>query len=305
MKILFDNYGGNFSTEPHYMYKALQEVQVDATVWANKNISTFDMFDSYKPDVFVTHYSLLTSDTVKYLQQNKSIELVLNITDITDNDLVSVETFLQNTNVSCKFMFTNNMSKKKSAFRVENIMPAADLFIPKQQPSPSRIPFAFVCGNSGGFEVSDMESTLEEKEVYHLIGYPNKSEDLDFEANIIKMHQIVGLYESIMLVGNMDFVCTQLFFDMSLRAPHCGFFDHNRYNAEEAAQEQARIKDFVGFLWNNNAPDDIDEKDIPESIKRTIMRRHTCFNRAERFMKFLGDSEAATKLQQIQNKLEV
>jgi hypothetical protein len=274
-------------------------------VWVDKNISTFDMFDSYKPDLFVTHYSLLTSDTVKYLKQSTKVDLILNVTDITENDLKSVESFLDSNKIKCKFMFTNNLSKKQSKIRMENIMPAADLFIPKQQDSPRKIPFAFVCDNQKGFDVSKLESTLNGKEVYHLIGYPNKSDDMDYDGNIIKMNQICPIYSSIMLVGDINFVASQLFFDMTLRSTHCGFFNPTNYTEQEQKVESDKLDGFLGFLWNNNPPENLEDQDLGELMRKTVMKRHSCFNRAERFMKFVGDDDAVKNLQQIQGTLGV
>ena len=34
-------------------------------------MSAFDMFDSFKPDLFISHFQFVNDDCMKYLSQNK------------------------------------------------------------------------------------------------------------------------------------------------------------------------------------------------------------------------------------------
>ena len=61
MKILFHNYSNSTSTEPIYLYNALQKCGVESFIWADPNMSAYDVFDTTKPDVFVTHFKTFSA----------------------------------------------------------------------------------------------------------------------------------------------------------------------------------------------------------------------------------------------------
>ena len=91
MKILFDNYVTLTSSEASYMNGVLSQAGIQSMFWSDKRVSTFDMLDSAKPDVLVTHYRQVTQDLVKYLSNQSKIDLVLNIGGVTGNEIKSLE----------------------------------------------------------------------------------------------------------------------------------------------------------------------------------------------------------------------
>ena len=75
MKTLIQNYTSALSTEPMYINKCLNECGGQSVLWSDPSVSAFDAFDHSSPDLFITHYKFLTNDVVKYLSQNKKIQI--------------------------------------------------------------------------------------------------------------------------------------------------------------------------------------------------------------------------------------
>ena len=63
MNILIDNYLNKEDSQCLYLYhaiKSLDENQVKAFYWPSRDISTYDIFDDTKPDIFISHAELWT-----------------------------------------------------------------------------------------------------------------------------------------------------------------------------------------------------------------------------------------------------
>ena len=91
MKTLIQNYTSSISTEPMYIERCLLECGQEAQLWANPGLSAFDAFDSSNPDLFITHYSFLTQDIVKYLSSKRNISMALNITGAGKQEIEKIE----------------------------------------------------------------------------------------------------------------------------------------------------------------------------------------------------------------------
>ena len=65
MKILIHNYSSEISTEPFYLAQALANMGYETRIW-NNEVSAFDIFDTFDPDVFITHYQIITTDIAKH-----------------------------------------------------------------------------------------------------------------------------------------------------------------------------------------------------------------------------------------------
>ena len=115
MKILFQNYATENSTEATYLAQCLSMVDgVDCDLWSNPNVSTYDVLDSYKPDLVATHYRFVTTDLIKYISSNPSSspELILNVTGATPEEAESIEG-LEGSGVKIRLAFTNSTVKEK------------------------------------------------------------------------------------------------------------------------------------------------------------------------------------------------
>ena len=88
MKALIQNYASVDTTEPLYLSECLNSVGIETTTWKNQDVSAFDMFDLSNPNLFITHYNLVTNDIIKYLSGHQNIECILNITGASKNILI-------------------------------------------------------------------------------------------------------------------------------------------------------------------------------------------------------------------------
>ena len=109
----------------------------DCTMWSN-DISAFDIFDIVKPDIFLTHFSMLGNDSLKYLSENKDISLILNVTSASKEHLRMLDDIIVTNGINCPFIFTNQPSQlqvlSQEKTKLINIMHGADIFLVNQQP---------------------------------------------------------------------------------------------------------------------------------------------------------------------------
>ena len=146
MTMLFHNYSSSTSTEPLYLHNALEKCGVESVLWSDSNASAYDVFDTTKPDVFVTHFRTFGQDIFRYMKENNSCSLVLNVTGASQSQVESIEKELDKAGIKVDFFFTNSFDNKlKTKFKLHNLYPAADLFnLPPQQNVKSILPEAVV-----------------------------------------------------------------------------------------------------------------------------------------------------------------
>lgn len=295
MKILFDNYITLTSSECSYFNGVLRRAGVESLFWSDKRISTFDILDSTKPDVFVTHYRQVTQDLIKYLSNTTKIDLVLNISGSTESEVNALENFLSSNNVKCSLMFSGDVdAAKPKGVKYDEILPAADLFFPMNSPGQRKIDFGVVCQSSNSDLVSNF---TKDKDVYHTLGV-NQEEisDTDLQVNVKTVTDISQIYSTIVLAGDIRFVSSQLFFDLLLRANKCSVITN--------PSQQEKWGKFIERIFN--MPKDWKEQEsMKELLRSQVLQRHTCYNRTERLMKLLGNSEAMSNIQKLKNNLHI
>jgi|TARA_B100000085_G_C18562467_1_gene520158 hypothetical protein len=285
MKLLIHNYADHKSSEPIYLYQALQYANIDVAIWSDPNASAFDVFDRAKPDVFITHYRFITNDILTYLNQSsKNIRLVVNVTDASETQLDSIKSVLPENYL----LFTNSFNGPSG---VETIYPAADIF---QQPSND-----FNLPNLKKLSVgliSDKNSdTLQEiagkNSVYHILymGEDKDYADFDLRADVRSLKRIMKLYEQIHLVGDSNLCTSQLFFDL------CLFSD----NLRVTSTEQEKFNKTMSKIFDDVS----DVEDVQKEMKSQVKLKHTPFHRAARLMKMLGEKRAMQSLETIKSQL--
>jgi len=290
MITLFYNYSASISTEPLYLHKCISEAGGTSHMWADPAISAFDIFDSIKPDVFVCHFSRLTTDMFKYLSNNKNISIVLNITGATDQHIQSIEQAFDANNISCPFFFTNaheligTVNTKKE---LKYILPGIDVFLPKLTPPAFNADACYIAA-----EKSDLLSTFikdDAKESYHLISLAN-GEDFDIHLKITDLVSFFDKYKVCNLVGDAHFVMSQLFYEASFRSNGISLRvsddDHNKID-----------KMFKSLFFEEEG------KNVGDVVRQQLKSKHSCFNRASQLVKALKDEELASKIDKIGNSL--
>jgi hypothetical protein len=291
MKILFHNYTTPFSTEARYLDAALSSVGIQSEAWVDPQISAYDILDSYKPNVLVSHYKFLTNDLVKYLTNNTGVDLVLNVTGADKNAISAIEDLSTSANIP--FVFTNNYAnnEKSEKLRVHNILPAADVFLLNRSPRTPEINLGVI-----GISITqEMEAAIKKEKVYHLLCLgESEGEEFDLKTNITQLAEIYGLYSKIILSGDISLITSQVFFDICV-----GGHDLNVAPSKEQKKE---FDNFLGTVFKE-PKHPTGNGNLVQEVRSQIISKHTPFNRAERLMRFLKNNDAVKMLQKAQKDM--
>ena len=279
MKILIQNYSSPYSTEPLYLMECLKRVGVDAVLWADINISAFDMFDTAKPDVFVGHFAYLTEDIVKYLSQNNHIKFLLNVSNTNEQQLKSIRDTLMSVSVNDVVYFSNNFAHNHGD-SVVKILPSYDVFI--QAPPPQfNIPLAVLTNEKN----EQVEEFIKDKEVYHLGSYGKEEEWADYKTDIRSFWGVSRCYDEVTVVDDGMISMSQFFFQASMLC--------NKFNVISQTQEQKEaFQEILSQLFTSEET----SESVSEVVKKQIIKNHTCFNRSAQLMGLIGDLETSKKL---------
>jgi len=308
MKILIHNYSNELSSEPSYLYHALARCGVETYVWADPTVSAFDVFDTVKPDVFITHAEMVTPDIVKYLKQSKNIDMAMNVSSMTDQQLKNVEDFFSDGSINVPLVFSNNLSYKprqKTALNLQQLLPAFDLFaitVDNKVHEPickeaiisqkySKILEEFLKQED---LVDAVESNVRN---YHLVQVTrgDKSEDFDIRTNVQSLQTLFRMYETITLAGPADFCLSQMFFDSAINAKAMSIVAEDKDNFHKGLDEI--------FVDTDLKSDDRSE--IKKEIKKQVKQRHTPFHRAATLLKHLKARDEMVKVEKFKEQLPI
>jgi hypothetical protein len=290
MITLVYNYSSSISTEPLYLQRCITEAGGEAHLWADNSISTFDIFDSIKPDVFICHFSRFTSDMLKYLSNNKNTSIVLNITGATSDQARLIEQSFDSNNISCPFLFTNThdlINSVDTKRELKYVLPGVDVFLPKK-PAPSFDVEACYIAR----EKSELLSKFiqdDNKESYHLISVHDK-EGFDIQLTVKDLISLLDNYRTCNIVGSIDFVMSQLFYEVSLRGKGISLRVSN--------EDYAKISEMFKSLFVQE-----EGSNIADVVRKQIKAKHNCFNRASQLVQSLKNKELANKIDKIGNSL--
>lgn len=290
MKILFHNYANAFSTEPIYFHNALIKAGIDSVLWLSRATSAYDMFDTYQPDVFVTHFQVFSYDILDYFKHNKFCEIAMNVTGATQAQINSVEQTLSDANIKCPLLFTNNFSGVvNSKLNLQKIYPAADIFNMDFGPyKHAKVPEAII---SDKFS-EKVQNYIANKEVFHLLYLTGGDMDSNFDirVNAQSVAQLYKFYPKVVLIGDNDLCCSQVFLDANL-------------SCEKVEVQSSDIEGFQQMLTTMFSDVDEDVENIQAEIKSQIKSKHTPFDRAWRLMKYLKNEDGMNKIMSVKNEL--
>ena len=284
MKFLIQNYATSSFTEPLYMCEAINNTTTsDCTMWSN-DISAFDIFDIVKPDIFLTHFSMLGNDSLKYLSENKDISLILNVTSASKEHLRMLDDIIVTNGINCPFIFTNQPSQlqvlSQEKTKLINIMHGADIFLVNQQPQKMdyKIETAIVTNHkpqgSAGFNT------------YHLFSHEETLADsVDIVAPAMNLFSLYGNYERVIVAQDSEYM-PQSFFDAILYGNQAYYYCGNPNHVEKMKEVTRSLFPKSNLIWDGNNKE-------TGSSRKTLLEKHTCLNRAKRLIKQLkcGDTE--------------
>ena len=288
MKLLIQNYSNSCSNQPMYLNECLSRVGVDSKMWnLNEQISVYDKLDSERPDVLVTSFATIHQDIVSYLTNNTSIKLVVDITGIDQAILNNLDALLKNQNIQCPFYTSQDYkfltTVKCDSRKVVNLLPCYDIFATKT-PTPDYNIQAAVVSNRLSEKFTE---TCKLYETYHkVVMADNPDASFDLQANILNMNSLYDKYEEVVLTGDVNFACSQVFFD--------GFVKAKKLTVKVPEEQQELFNQVLSTLF-------YEEEDEPsiDNIKSQIKKHHSCFNRAAQFAKELGQEEISKTLLEV------
>lgn len=280
MKFLISHYLQEHSTESLYFNSILNTVGCKSTIW-NDNVSTYDVFDMVKPDVCITHYKKVSLDLVLYLQENKNIDLVLNVTGITRDNLNILESKLKEFCITPKFVFSNYYDHGLiTKFNVVTILHGADILLSK---SPKQYEIDY------GIFVNNTNQLKPIGETYHFISDSSKIEDkIDIYLPTHRLTHLYSNYNNIVFRYFEDGL-NQMFYDAAVS--NKVFFD-----IDDRTELDNQLNKLLGT--KNEKHCDMQNEDSG-SIGEIILSKHTCLNRTKTLLSQFSAKEYLDKLQAI------
>lgn len=280
MKVLISDYSSIYSTEPYYFNTTLNIIDCQSSIWP-QNISTFDAFDTMKPDVHITHHSKISRDLILYFQENNSnIDLLINISHITQDNLDILESVLKEAKIKPAALFVNyydhNLKSKYTS--ITTILHGTDLFL-GTEPKQYDIDYGIFIDNKT--QIHPIGETY-----HYLTNLPNLEKDVDIFLPINRLSHCYHNYRNVVLkYFKNEF--SQLFFDASMKTPV--FFDiENR----EILDQQLNKLFGEGAYCTLTDPN---SGNIAEKIKN----KHTCLHRTKSLLSQLSCKEYIDKLQDL------
>ena len=222
MKVLISDYTSNESSEPLYLNTVLNTIGCSSSLWS-RNISAFDMFDLTKPDLHITHHSMLTKDLATYLK-DAQIDLVINITGLNQQQLSQLEIVLTDYNIKPKFFFINyHHHGLESKTNIVTILHGVDLFL-GQSEIQYNIDYGIFINNET--QITDF------KDSYHYVTNNDKlTNTADIFLPIYRLNNLYCNYNYIVF-KYFDNIFPQAFFDAAFYNGNVLFDIHNRTNLD-------------------------------------------------------------------------
>jgi len=302
MKVLVQNYATSSITEPLYISEAINSIRgCEATVWSDQNVSSYDMFDITKPDIFITHYRLLTEDTIKYLTNHKNVRFLLNITSAQQDHVDIASRIVADNKIDCPFFFTNqpallNKLVEKTT-KIMSVMHGADVFLSKQK---TEVPdYELDLGLLSNYSIGNrFDDFLENFNTYHLITQNEElSKEVDVSLSEFRMHAVYNKYKTLVITQD-SMSLPQSFFDAVLYGNKVLL--HSKYESQtdkmnSAIQSLLKVNDSLSIATDKI----IDSKIDTDRIKSQVLSGHTCLHRVRRLFSKLKCSELDTALSQM------
>lgn len=279
MRILVHNYSNSLSTQAMYFNECLKRVNsVESHLWnSTDRISTYDMFDRFKPDLFVVSYTTITRDIAKYINSND----VPTVCDITGATQEIVDTLDANFNfkfyISETYEFLNDVESKKT--KIHNIYPSFDVFSVTRSLPNFKLPVALICAKQN--EV--LEKLCSEYQSYHKINILGEEEGFDLVEKVATLSGLYSRYNKVVICDDVNISCSQVFFDALMRS-------ENVY-ATVPTNQKTLFHKFLSTIFTES-----DADDPVEGMKKQVQEQHTCFHRTLRLLDLLENKEGYEEL---------
>lgn len=273
MRILIQNYASPISSEPLYLNQTFSTAEgIESHLWSPSSMSVFDVFDRFKPNVFVCHYLGVSNEIISYIAQNNDIKLAVNITNIDEQDLSTLEKLLTENKITCSVMFSNNYDFidqcKPEVFKYEKLLPCADIYF-----APSDIPdYKLQAGMIASSQSEELTKLEEKFDSYHKMKIGVEQDDnFDINTNVIMLASLYSKYEEIVICDSVDVAFSQIFFDAFLKS--------EKVSVKLPNDQQHFFTKALSEIFKEEEGEDMISK-----IKNQIKENHTCVNRARQLL---------------------
>jgi hypothetical protein len=307
MKVLIQNYTTNSTTEPLYINECINSIEgCEATVWDKDNISAYDMFDVAKPDLFITHFSLLTEDTIKYLSQNNHISAIFNITMAQQEHVDQLNNLISENKIQCPFVFTNQPKTLNRLVshptKLVSIMHGADIFLPQQGNNMPQ--YEIKLGIMSNYKLDKtFDALVENFDSYHYLTQRAEiSSDFDLTFSEMQMHSLWNNYKNMVITMDSSYL-PQSFFDAIVYGNsvfYCPKYESQREEMNSKIQSILGISESLSCKFEH-----IVSGQNQEYIKKTVLNRHTCIHRVKRMFSQLKHSEIEKSLSQMAEGIKI
>jgi hypothetical protein len=280
MKILISDYSSDYSTEPLYLNTIFNQIGCKSTLLSN-DVSVFDSFDTCEPDIYITHHSILSKDLLVYLASaTRKIDLAINITGISQDDLSKMDSIFSSNNIVPSMYFVNRYDHSLfSRNKITTILHGADLFL-SSEAKQYDIEYGIFVDDAS--QIKLLDST------YHYITYLKTAEK---DADIfLPVHRLTHMYHNYKHIVFKYFhnIFPQAFFDAAVRSGSVLFDLSDRSALQSNLSKLFGDENYCDFANTSTG-----------SIKDKVLGKHTCFHRAKSLLSQFPAKEHIDNLQKI------
>jgi hypothetical protein len=287
MKVLIQNYNDILSTQNFYINQCLNMVDsVETKLWNTNAESTHDCLDRFQPDLVIANAKIIDKVLLKYLSENTKIKLIVNSSRCNQYIVDYLEEKIQQLDINCVLFFSEGydflVKARTKNIKFSVIMPSHDLFLNP----PNILNFDIDNCIISNKYTDEYQQVCDKNKHYHkLIFGIDLHSQFDLESSISNISSLVSNYKEITLVGDVEFVCSQVFFDCMIKSEKVSV----KPNAE---QEELFLK-VLSALFEE------DQKDMSiEKVKDQIRQKHTCIHRVHQLLIDAGQIEEAKAVKQ-------
>jgi hypothetical protein len=288
MKFVINDYSSANQSESHYLNATFNSIDgCSSVLWDGGQISAFDLFDTVRPDIWITHFKYIVNDGLIYMgQKGNNTELIINITGANQEEVSSLEDFIISKNVRCLFFFTNlddnTITTKK--INIVKVQLGADLFLLNNNRNQLSYNVEKAIFINNKTEIKPYSTT------HHIIS--NNIEATDGADLVLTIAQLGSIYHnySEIIFRYFDRVVPQLFYDATY-AGNRVYYDID--NDEKRNYVNQKFKKILKIENNICDPQSLDF----EYIKSCVKNKHTCLHRAKSLLSQLPAHEFIKKLE--------
>lgn len=272
MKIAIENFSTTEDTQCLYLSNAFNVLGHESIIFDQTKTSIYDIFDSYKPDIYITHAFRFSKDVLYYIENNNyEIDILLNINNVTPSNVINFDKFFEEKNIESSFFFTSS-GKKDIPKRNRNILSlshAADINLlnisPSIEYSIDKAIFAF-----------DKVGTKEYNGTYHIISNnPHIKDNVDIYLPEMSLAPLYKCYNEIIFTDFKGFF-SQAFFDAIAIGSKVYFDIIEPQKIEDLNQSINKLfKEDFNLIYDNS-----DRLVNFTQLRNIILEKHSPLNRA-------------------------